>query len=71
MTAAHINAPIIPSRATSLPVSHSQPFAVSDKRESGSLLVQHNTQERGVYLKTSVVFDETKLSELVHEEIDP
>jgi hypothetical protein len=36
-----------------------------------SLLVQYNTQERSVDLKSAVVLDESELSKFVHEKIDP
>ena len=41
----------------------------SHKRESCPLLVQDNTQERSIDLKSAVVLDESELSEFVHEEL--
>jgi hypothetical protein len=43
----------------------------SHKRESRPLLVQDNTQERSIDLKSAVVLDESQLSEFVHEEVNP
>ena len=45
--------------------------ANSHKRESCPLLVQDNTQERSIDLKSAVVLNESELSEFVHEEVDP
>jgi hypothetical protein len=39
-------------------------------RESGSLLVQDNTQEGRIDVDLAVVLDEAQFSEFVHEEID-
>ena len=45
---------------------------LSDKRESWSLLVQDNTEEGAVDLKSAiVVLNEAEFPEFVHEEIDP
>jgi len=33
------------------------------------LIVQDNAEKRAIYLQTTVVVDESKLSEFVHEEI--
>src|ERR1700720_2001628 len=43
----------------------------SPKRESCPLLVQDNTQQRSIDLKSAVVFDESELPEFVHEEVNP
>jgi hypothetical protein len=43
----------------------------SHKRESCQSLVQDNTQERSIDLKSAVVLDEAQFLELVHEKIDP
>jgi len=40
-------------------------------RESDLLLVQDNTEERSIDLKTAVVLNEAELSEFVHEKIEP
>jgi flavin-dependent dehydrogenase len=42
-------------------------FSNFHKRESCQLLVQENTQERIIDLKSAVVLDESELSEFVHE----
>jgi hypothetical protein len=39
--------------------------------QSCRLLVQDNTQERSIDVKSTVVLDESELSEFVHEETDP
>jgi hypothetical protein len=44
---------------------------LSGKRASWCLLVQHDTQERGVDLNPAVVLDEAQFPKFVHEEIDP
>jgi len=43
---------------------------LSDKPESGCLIVQDNTQERSIDLKIAVVLDEAQFPELIHEKID-
>jgi hypothetical protein len=40
-------------------------------RESGSLLVQDNTQEGRIDVDLAVILDEAQFPEFVHEEIDP
>jgi hypothetical protein len=41
------------------------------RRGTGSdLLVQDNTKKRAMHLQSTVVVNEAKLSEFVHEEID-
>ena len=39
--------------------------------QSCRLLVQDNTQERSIDMKSTVALDESELSEFVHEKIDP
>src|ERR1044071_5947820 len=50
--------------------SQPQPRAFSAELRH-TLVVNDNVQQRRVDLQSAIIFDEAKLAELVHEEVDP